>query len=95
MEKGIAMMIATVKIQLNASIAMAITVFFSRDCPTWKKEKAILKVKYEKSITFPEARKIVEEQFAAKVTPASIKVPVYTFHAPMHKRKQMKRALLN
>ena len=33
---------------------------FSRDCPTWKKEKAILKVKYEKSITFPEARKIVE-----------------------------------
>ena len=38
---------------------------FSRDCPTWKKEKAILKVKYEKSITFPEARKIVEEQFAA------------------------------
>ena len=38
---------------------------FSRDCPTWKKEKAILKVKYEKSITFPEARKLVEEQFAA------------------------------
>ena len=38
---------------------------FSRDCPTWKKEKAILKVKYEKSITFPEARKIAEEQFAA------------------------------
>ena len=38
---------------------------FSRDCLTWKKEKAILKVKYEKSITFPEARKIVEEQFAA------------------------------
>ena len=64
-EKGIAMMIATVKIQLNASIAMAITQFFSRDCPTWKKEKAILKVKYEKSITFPEARKLVEEQFAA------------------------------
>ena len=30
---------------------------FSRDCPTWKKEKAILKV--------PEARKIVEEQLAA------------------------------
>ena len=40
-------------------------IFFSRDCPTWKKEKAILKVKYEKSITFQEARKIVEEQFAA------------------------------
>ena len=38
---------------------------FSRDCPTWKKEKAILKGKYEKSITVPEARKLVEEQFAA------------------------------
>ena len=44
---------------------MSITQLFSRDCPTWKKEKAILKVKYEKSTTFPEARKIVEEQFAA------------------------------
>ena len=44
---------------------MAVTQFFSRDCPTWKKAKAILKVKHEKSITFPEARKIVEEQFAA------------------------------
>ena len=40
-------------------------VFFSRDCPTWKKEKAILKVIYEKLITFPEKRKIVEEQLAA------------------------------
>ena len=71
--------------------------FFSRDCPTWRKEKAILKVKYEKSVIFPEARKIVEEQFAAqaKVTPASLKLPVYTFHALMHKRKQMKLALLN
>ena len=59
-EKGIAMMIPTVKIQLNASIAMAITQFFSRE-----KQNAILKVKYEKSITFPEARKIAEEQFAA------------------------------
>ena len=34
-------------------------------------------------------------QLQAKVTPASLKLPVYTFHAPMHKRKQMKRALLN
>ena len=62
MEKGIAMMIATVKIQLNASVAMAITQFF---LATWKKEKVILKVEYKKSITFPEARKLVEEQFAA------------------------------
>ena len=65
MEKGIAMMIATVKIQLNASIAMAITHFFSRDCPIWKKEKASLEVKYEKPITFPVPRKIIEQQFAA------------------------------
>ena len=70
---------------------------FFRDCPTWKKEKAILKVKYEKSITFPEARKLVEEQFAApgKSYASITKVAVYTFHALMHKRKQMKRALLN
>ena len=64
-EKGITMMIATVKIQLNASIAMAVTQLFSHDCPTWKKEKAIRKVKYQTSITFLEAQKIVEEQFAA------------------------------
>ena len=64
-EKGIAMMIATVKIQLNASIAMAITQFFLATVRHGRKEKAILKVKYEKSITFPEARKLVEEQFAA------------------------------
>ena len=30
-----------------------------------EERKAIPKVKYEKSITFPEARKLVEEQFAA------------------------------
>ena len=64
-KKGIVMMIAIVKIQLNASVAMTITQFFSRDCPTWNKEKAVLKVKHEKSITFPEALKIVEKQFAA------------------------------
>ena len=59
-EKGIAM-IATVKIKcVNGNHPV-----FSRDCPTWKKEKAILKVKYEKSITFPEAQKLVEDQFAA------------------------------
>ena len=38
---------------------------FSRHYLTWKKEKAILKVKYETSMTFPETRKLVEEQFAA------------------------------
>ena len=34
----------------------------SRNCPSWKKEKEILSVKYKRSITFYEARKIVEEQ---------------------------------
>ena len=38
---------------------------FSRNCPTWKKEKEILLVKYKRSITFFEARKIVEEQLSA------------------------------
>ena len=37
----------------------------SRDCPSWKKEKQILTVKYQRSITFFEARKIVEEQISA------------------------------
>ena len=54
-EKGIAMMIATVRVQLNASIAMAITQFFLA---------TVRHGRNEKSITFPEARKIVE-QFAA------------------------------
>ena len=63
-EKGIAMMIATVKIQLNASIAMAITQFFLATLRHGRKKKQF-SVKYEKSITFPEARKLVVEQFAA------------------------------
>ena len=37
----------------------------SRDCLSWKKEKRILTVKYQRSITFFEARKIVEEQISA------------------------------
>ena len=37
----------------------------SRDCPTWKKEKEILTVKYKRSLSFYEARKIVEEQLTA------------------------------
>ena len=37
----------------------------SRDCPSLKKEKEILTIKYRRSITFFEARKIVEEQQSA------------------------------
>ena len=36
---------------------------FSRDCPTWHKEKLILKIKYITiNLSFFEARKIVEQQ---------------------------------
>ena len=33
---------------------------YFRTCPQWKKEKAILTIKFEKNISFPEARKEVE-----------------------------------
>ena len=32
----------------------------SRDCEVWKREKDIIKIKYTKNITFPEARKMIE-----------------------------------
>ena len=38
---------------------------FSRNCQTWEKGKEILSVKYKRSLTFYEARKIVEEQLSA------------------------------
>ena len=38
---------------------------FSHDCPTWKKEKEILTVKYKRSVSFYEAQLIVEEQLSA------------------------------
>ena len=37
----------------------------SSECTTWKKEKEILTVKHKRSVTFFEARKIVEEQLSA------------------------------
>ena len=43
---------------------MAVTQFFLATVRQGRK-KAILKIKYEKSVTYPEARKIIEEQFAA------------------------------
>ena len=49
-------MFATVTKQQNGNHPVS-----SRDCPSWKKEKEILSVKYKRSITFYEARKIVEE----------------------------------
>ena len=38
---------------------------FSHNCPTWKKEKEILSVKYKRTITCFDARKIVKEQLSA------------------------------
>ena len=32
----------------------------AKDCPVWKKEKAIQRVRVEKHISFPEARQLVE-----------------------------------
>jgi hypothetical protein len=37
----------------------------SKECPEWKKEKEVLKVKYTQNISFPEARKIVNEKYTA------------------------------
>ena len=34
----------------------------SRECPEWKKEKEILKIKYTNNISFPEARNLVNEK---------------------------------
>ena len=45
-----------------------------KQCPTWEKEKKILKIKCEKNITFPEARKQFE-QFNAVQTYASAVKP--------------------
>ena len=39
---------------------------FSGNCPTRKKEKQILSFKYKRSISFLEARQIVEEQLSAQ-----------------------------
>ena len=33
---------------------------FSRNCPTWQKEKQVRTIKAQKNITYPEARKLVE-----------------------------------
>jgi hypothetical protein len=35
---------------------------YSKDCPSWNKEKAICKIKTESDVTFPEARRLFEQQ---------------------------------
>jgi hypothetical protein len=43
---------------------------YSKDCPSWNKEKTISKIKTESDITFPEARRLFEQQ---QTTPAGQK----------------------
>ncbi|MES9881570.1 MAG: hypothetical protein ABW185_11875 [Sedimenticola sp.] len=52
---------------------------YSRDCPTWKKEKEVQKIRVTESISFPEARKVLDARtpiatidatYASKVAPA-------------------------
>ncbi|XP_033729681.1 uncharacterized protein LOC117318861 [Pecten maximus] len=44
----------------------------SRDCPAWKKEREVLRVKYTENISFPEARRIVESKDSTNPTFATI-----------------------
>ena len=61
-KRNTAVMIATLRKQQSASTAVAHTQLFSHDCPTWHKEKELLKIKYTRNLPFFQARKIVEQQ---------------------------------
>ena len=67
----------------------------SRDCPSWKKEKQILTVKYQRSVTFLKHEKSLKSKYRlqTKVTPASQRVLV--LNAPMIKHKPMKHTTYN
>ena len=81
-----------VTVQLNASITVLILTPVRHG-----RKKAKIKVKYEKSKIFPEARKSLKSnlQPQSKVTPVSPKAQVCAFHALMYKRKQMQNTKLN
>ena len=49
---------AVAKTQLNVHAAT------SRTCPVWKQEKEIVTIKYKESLSFPEARKIVNNRLS-------------------------------
>ena len=44
----------------------------SRECPTWKFEKEVLKLKYTLNISFPDARKQVKDKISSKTSYAAI-----------------------
>ena len=62
----------------------------SKQCQAWQTEKEILKVKYTRNISFPEARKIVEttRQHQVKVMLASRRLLVSQYHVLMLRHKQ-------
>ena len=45
----------------------------SKECPLWKQEKAIVKYKFENDVTFPEARKKIEEATNSSLNNSSSK----------------------
>ena len=61
-KRNTVVMIATLRKQQSASTAVAHTQLFSHDCPTWHKEKELLKIKYTRNPPFFETREIVEQQ---------------------------------
>ena len=52
----------------------------SRTCPVWKREKEIVTIKYKESLSFPEARKIVNNRLSlnnmySTVTKSNVSAP--------------------
>ena len=45
----------------------------SKECPQWKKEKKILKIKCEQNISFPEARKQYVQFYQARAYASAVK----------------------
>jgi hypothetical protein len=48
---------------------------FSKECPTWAKQRAITTVKYEKNISFFEAKQLVEKRNSNTANPDTVKRP--------------------
>ncbi|GBN79508.1 hypothetical protein AVEN_205507-1 [Araneus ventricosus] len=49
---------------------------FSRSCPKWKQEKEVISTKYQKNISFPEARRLVKAQVPPDVSSSGTKNPL-------------------
>ena len=62
----------------------------SKQCQAWHTEKEILKVKYTRNISFPEARKLLKatRQHQIKVMPASRRLLVSQYHVLILRHKQ-------